>query len=47
MGELSEQNKKQELAFSEAGITALLHGSGGFDVQAAFSKDIYLVHQMV
>ena len=47
MGELSEQNKKQELAFSEAGITALLHGSGSFDVQAAFSKDIYLVHQMI
>ena len=47
MGELTEQNRKQELAISDAGITALLHGSGSFDVQAAFSKDIYLVHQMI
>lgn len=47
MGELTEQNRKQELAISDGGITALLHGSGSFDVQAAFSKDIYLVHQMI
>ena len=47
MGELTEQNRKQELAISDTGITALLHGSGSFDVQAAFSKDIYLVHQMI
>ena len=47
MGELTEQNRKQELAISDGGITALLHGSGSFDVQVAFSKDIYLVHQMI
>ena len=47
MGEQTEQNRKQELAISDGGITALLHGSGSFDVQAAFSKDIYLVHQMI
>ena len=42
-----EKSGTNALDLSAGAITALLHSGSGADIRSAFTRDIYLVHQMI